>query len=258
MSNRRGRGRRQKSAWSRRAPIIIACAIVIVIVVGSTFLVLNQNKKDNTTTNSTTSAVSSDSESKPIILYINQDNGAVNESNINQMLQYASARGFNTIFFQIYHNGALMFTTSQLSYFVGVAHSSRFKFFFSLPFTNNSQTIPSSVYNLGEDGINLDMSTLDNQGQSNLLSTLQANYHNGIIAMTTYDFTTALKPQWLIFETYSSQYDTPQYVHTGIIASVGVFTTTSKQDYQNQFNYDFSNSDGVMVFDYYGLLKAGY
>src|SRR5579863_3625747 len=122
MSNRRVRGRRQKSAWSRRAPIIIACAIIIVIVVGSTFFVLNQNKKDNTTTNSTTSAVSSDSESKPIILYINQDNGAVNESNINQMLQYASVRGFNTIFFQIYHNGALMFTTSQLSYFVGVAH----------------------------------------------------------------------------------------------------------------------------------------
>ncbi len=258
MSGRRGRRRHQKSTWSSRAPLIIGCAVVIVIVSAAAFFILNQNTAKSNSETSSTSTLSSSSQSKPIILYINQDNGAVNESNINQMLQYASARGFNTIFFQMYHNGALMFTTSQLSHFVGVAHSNGFKFFFSLPFTNDSQTIPSSIYNLGEDGINLDMSTLDNQGQLNLLSTLQANYHSGIIAMTTYDFTTTLKPQWLIFETYSSQYDTPQYVHKGIIASVGVYTTVSKQDYQNQFNYDLSNSDGVMVFDYYGLMKAGY
>jgi hypothetical protein len=258
MFGRRHRGRNQKSVWTRRAPIIIGCVVVIVIVAASAFFVLNQNAYKVNSKTSSTSTLSSSSQSKPIILYINQDNGAVNESNINQMLQYASARGFNTIFFQMYHNGALMFTTSQLSYFVAVAHSNGFKFFFSLPFTNDSQTIPSSIYDLGEDGINLDMSTIDNQGQLDLLSTLQANYHDGITAMTTYDFTTTLRPQWLVFETYSSQYHNPQYVHSGIIASVGVFTTVSKQDYQSQFNYDLSNSDGVMVFDYYGLLKAGY
>ena len=32
----------------------------------------------------------------------------------------------------------------------------------------------------------------------------------------------------------------------------------SKEAYQSQYNYDLSNSDGVMVFDYYGLLKTGY
>lgn len=254
----RGRRKNRNSPWNKKTSVIITIVLaILVIVIVASFLVFDQNTK-SISKNTSTSVVSSNPESKPIILYINQDNGAVNESNINQMLEYASTKGFNTIFFQMYHNGALMFTTDQLSYFVGVAHSYNFKFFFSLPFTNDSQTIPSSIYNLGEDGINLDMSTLNNQGQSNLLSTLQTNYHNGITAMTTYDFTTTLKPQWLVFETYGSQYDTSQYVHKGIIASVGVFTTVSKQDYENQFNYDLANSDGVMVFDYYGLLKAGY
>jgi len=49
-----------------------------------------------------------------------------------------------------------------------------------------------------------------------------------------------------------------RYIHHGIIASVGVFTTSSRQDYDQQFQYALSNSDGVMVFDYAGLLKAGY
>jgi hypothetical protein len=43
-----------------------------------------------------------------------------------------------------------------------------------------------------------------------------------------------------------------------MIASVGVFTTSTLQQYDQEFQYALSNSDGVMVFDYAGLVKAGY
>jgi len=39
---------------------------------------------------------------------------------------------------------------------------------------------------------------------------------------------------------------------------VGVFATASKADYEQQFQYALNNSDGVMVFDYAGLVKSGY
>jgi hypothetical protein len=60
----------------------------------------------------------------------------------------------------------------------------------------------------------------------------------------------------LIVETYGA--GNGQYIRHGIIASVGVFATSGRQDYNQQFQYALDNSDGVMVFDYAGLLKAGY
>jgi hypothetical protein len=33
---------------------------------------------------------------------------------------------------------------------------------------------------------------------------------------------------------------------------------SSEQDYQSQFQYALQNSDGVMVFDYAALSRAGY
>jgi hypothetical protein len=39
---------------------------------------------------------------------------------------------------------------------------------------------------------------------------------------------------------------------------VGVFATTSQADYAQEYKYALANSDGVMVFDYAGLMKAGY
>ena len=65
-----------------------------------------------------------------------------------------------------------------------------------------------------------------------------------------------LKPDLLVLETYYPA--TQQYIRHGIIASAGVFATSSEQDYKSQFQYALQNSDGVMVFDYAGLLKRGY
>jgi len=186
---------------------------------------------------------------------VNQGNGVVNGSNFGELLATATSHGFNTIFFQVYRSGSLLFTTDSLSQLVASAHSQGLKIFFALYFTNTTQSIPASIYSDGEDGISLDMSTLPVATQTTLFDQLSSSY-SGKTAITTTDFTLALKPDLLVLETYGTGND--QYIHPGVIASVEVFDTSSRQDYQQQFQYALANSDGVMVFDYAGLVKAGY
>jgi len=193
---------------------------------------------------------------KPVILYVNQGNGVVDGSNFAAMLSTARSHGFNTVFFQVYRAGNLLFNGSELGGFVTDAHSQGLKIFFALYFTSASQTLPQSIYGLGEDGISLDMSTLPPASQQSLFGNLQAGYRSGVTAITTTDASLALKPEILVLETYAA--GSQGFIRHGIIASVGVFATASKADYDQQFQYALNNSDGVMVFDYAGLVKSGY
>ena len=193
---------------------------------------------------------------KPIILYVNQGNGVVDESNFAAMLSTTKSHGFNAIFFQVYRAGNLLFNGSKLAGFVTGAHSQGLKIFFALYFTSASQMLPQSIYGYGEDGVSLDMSTLPFASQQSLFGNLQASYHSGETAITTTNASITLKPEVLVLETYGA--GSQRFIHNGIVASVGVFATSSKADYEQQFQYALDNSDGVMVFDYAGLVKSGY
>jgi len=214
----------------------LAVAALVVIVVGG-YLLSTQG-----------------GEQKPIILYVDQGNGLVNESNFSTMLSFASQKGFNTVFFQVYREGVLLFSRSQLSYFVNQTHSQGLEIFFALYFTNSTQAFPGTVLGAGEDGISLDMSSLSLGAQESLLADVVSC--NCKTAVTTTDMESPLKPDLLVLETYGPSLQ--GYVRHGTIASVGVFTATSEGDYEHQFQYALNNSDGVMVFDYAGLLKSGY
>jgi hypothetical protein len=218
-------------------------AVILVVIAG--VLVLHGNSASTSTTSG-----------KPIILYVNQGNGAVNQTNFGSMLSFSTGHAFNTIFFQIYREGSLLFSTDQLSTFVVQAHAQGLQIFFSLYFTNSSQPVPSSIYPLGEDGISLDMSTLPLSAQSTIFSAVKGGFQAGRVAITTTDFTLPLTPDLLVLETYGA--GEQSYIHAGVIGSVGVFATSSKSDYQAQFQYALQNGDGVMVFDYAGLMKSGY
>jgi hypothetical protein len=205
-----------------------------------------------TTTQTTVSGASTE---KPIILYVNQGNGVVNGSNFDQLLQTATSHGFNTIFFQVYRSGTLLFTSDSLDQFVVSAHDQGLEIFFAVYFTNATQTIPTSIYSDGEDGISLDMSTLPISTQTALFDDLSSGY-SGKTAITTTDPSLPLAPDLLVVETYAAS--DQQYIHPGIIAGVEVVATSSRQDYEAQVQYALDNSDGVMVFDYAGLVKSGY
>jgi len=195
------------------------------------------------------------SASKPVILYVNQGNGVVNGSNFGKLLAAATSHGFNTIFFQAYRSGTLLFTSDALSGFVTSAHGQGLKIFFALYFTNTTQTIPASIYADGEDGISLDMSTLPISTQTALFDQLSSSY-SGKTAITTTDPTLPLSPGLLVVETYAP--GDQQYIHHGMVAGVEVVATSSRQAYEQQLQYALANSDGVMVFDYAGLAKSGY
>jgi hypothetical protein len=192
---------------------------------------------------------------KPVILYVNQGNGAVNKTNFEAMADYATSHGFNTVFFQIYRQGVLLFNQQDLQAFVTQAHLKNLRIFYSLWITNSSQQIPTSIYAVGEDGVSLDMSSLSFPSQQSLLASLKADYSDKS-AVTTTNMNSPLKPDLLVLETYGTGLQS--FIRHGIIGSVGVFTTSSLADYQSQFGYALQNSDGVMVFDYAGLLKSGY
>jgi len=263
MSGRR-KGRLKRSTRSRRLYYAIAgIVLAVILAVGFVAFAPRSGAPSSGRTSASTSKVTATSSSstlavptnKPIILYINQGNGAVNQSNFGSLLTFSVSQGFNTLFFQVYREGTLLFTTGQLNYFVTEAHADGLKIFFSLYITNSSQQIPTSIYPLGEDGISLDMSSLAVTSQQAIYAKLQSGY-SGTKAITADDMTLPLTPDLLILETYGTQYQ--QFIRPGIVASVEVVATTSRANYQQQFQYALSNSDGVMIFDYAGLLKSGY
>jgi hypothetical protein len=267
LSKRKSRRRSTSQGGARKGYYYLLAAVGIIAIVAGYVIIVGHGAGPSSTIattkatttgiriTTTTSPSLSQQASKSIILYVNQGNGVVNSSNFQALLDTAKSNGFNTIFFQVYRSGSLLFTDSSLQGFVASAHAQGLKLFFALYFTSSSQQIPTSIYADGEDGINLDMSTLAPAAQANLLATLSSSY-GGVTAVTSTNFATTLRPDMLILETYGAGYD--QYIHPGIIASVGVFMTTSKQQYEQEFQYALNNSDGVMVFDYAGLVKAGY
>ncbi len=263
MSGRRNARQRRSTGTPRLYYAMAGVAIAIVLVVGFVAFSPRGGAQSSGLTSAGTSAVTTSSSSstsalptnKPIILYINQGNGAVNQSNFGSLLSFSVSQGFNTLFFQVYREGTLLFTAGQLTYFVTEAHAVGLKIFFSLYITNSSQQIPTSIYPLGEDGMSLDMSSLAVTSQQALYAELQSGY-SGTKAITSDDMTLPLTPDLLILETYGTQYQ--QFIRPGIVASVEVVETTGRASYQQQFQYALSNSDGVMVFDYAGLLKSGY
>jgi hypothetical protein len=227
-----------------RLPLLLSVVAVIVIISAGALLLTERSGKTSSTT------------AKPVILYVNQGNALVSVNNFTGLTAFAKSNGFNTIFFQVYRGGNLIFSASNLTYFVTTAHSQGLKIFFALYFTASGQQIPSSLYTLGENGISLDMSTLSDSSQAILLSTLQHDYMQGETAVTTTNFTTDLRPNLLILETYGT--GDQSFIHHGIIGGVEPYILSSKQEYTSQFQYALQNSDGVMVFDYYGLLRTGY
>jgi hypothetical protein len=192
---------------------------------------------------------------KLVILYINQGNGSVNRTNFETLTAFASGRGFNTLFFQVCRSGRLLFSIEDLATFVREAHAANLSIFLAIAFNATSLRIPVAIYGAGEDGISLDFSNLDLQHQDALFASLKANY-GGTTAVTTYAVNPLAEPDVTVLETYTSA--SKALITPGIVGSVEVAATGSRSDYQAQFSYALDHSDGVMVFDYAGLLKRGY
>jgi len=254
----RGEKKRKAADKSRQTGLVILVIVIVAIVAASAIVYIHGSSvRDSTSVTTAQTVTINNPSNKPMILYVNQGNAVVNRSNFPALLSFAKSEHFNTLFFQVYRSGQLLFSSNDLSYFVESAHLNSLNLYFSLYFTDASQIIPTSIYNLGENGISLDMSTLPGSAQGNLLATLKLDMKNGTTAVTTTNLTSTLKPDLLVLETYNFQSD-EQFIHSGIVASVEPLAIPTIREYQQEVNYALTNSSGVMVFDYYGLLQKGY
>jgi hypothetical protein len=238
-------GKRRRRAKLRRTQLLVVGLVVAsVVAAGSAYLLLRMGGQSVGGT-----------KGKPIILYVNQGNGKVNGSGFGVMLDFAAANGFNTIFFQVYREGNLLFSPVTLQSFVNQTHQAGLKIFFALYITSATQALPTSIFGLHEDGVSLDMSTIDTNAQQMFLRELESDF-SGETAATTQNMSSTLKPDLLILETYAP--DDKKFIEPGIIASVEAVAVSNATEYASEFQYALQNSDGVMVFDYAGLLKTGY
>jgi len=191
---------------------------------------------------------------KPIILYVNQGNGFVEPQKFGDLLTFAKRFGFNTIMFQVYRSGSFLYSLEDMNKFARDAEKAGFRFHASLYISKEGEKM-DLVAQLRADGINLDMPTISLDWQSRYISWVRQLF-KGPVSVTTANAQYPLKPDLVILETYGRE--NLRYVRPGMVGSVGVWLTKDKDDYLDQVNLVLTKSDGVMVFDYAGLLRKGW
>jgi hypothetical protein len=193
---------------------------------------------------------------KPVILYYNYENLPFNASQfpaiVNTTLQYH----FNVLMVLVYFDHKLIFNQSTIDYFYSYAFSKNLTFVPSYYIESLNDRFNVS----GFPWINLDMERIAPNLQS-IFYTRIAAQSPGIVSVTSpYGQPVSYSPSLDIVETYSS---TPWfwflqlgYWHPGHICSVASWLVHSQQEYDSEMDYCLKYTGGVMVFDYFNLLKS--
>jgi hypothetical protein len=197
------------------------------------------------------------SQKKPVILYYEYPYPPLEVSRFPWVVNFTLAHGFNTLMLEVFYNHRSMFNRSTVDYFISYAGSRGLALVPSYYITATSDKIDVG----GMTWVNLDMERLspldqrsfyDNISQIVPLVSVTSPYGQPVL------FSTPMN----IVETYAS---TPLfwlaqlgYYHPGKICSVGDWLLHSQQEYDAEKSYCLEYSDGVMVFDYYNLLRSGF
>lgn len=191
---------------------------------------------------------------KPIILYVNQGNGFVEPDRFGDLLAFAKRFGFNSVMFQVYREGSFLYSLDDMNKFHDKSTRAGMRFYPSLFISKDGEKI-DLISQLSAEGMNLDMPSLSLDWQSRYIAAVRQLF-KGPVSVTTSNAQYPLRPDLLILETYGRE--NLRYVRPGVVGSVGVWLTTDKGDYLDQVSYVLAHSDGVMVFDYAGLLRKGW
>jgi hypothetical protein len=192
---------------------------------------------------------------KPVILYYDYENLPFNASEFPVIVQVTSEHHFNTLMVLVYFNHREIFNESTLNYFFAYARSKNLTFVPSFYIEAMKDTFNST----GFPWINLDMEKIAPVLQRFVYARV-SDQSSGLVSITSPDGQPVeFSPSLDILETYSS---TPSfwflqlsYWHSGHICSVASWML-SQQEYDSEKNYCLKYSQGVMVFDYYNLLKS--
>ena len=194
---------------------------------------------------------------KPVILYYNYAEQPFKTSDFPNLVSFASSHGFNTLMIVVYINHEAIFNKSVLQGFYSYAKSQNITFVPSFYIESLNDTINVS----GFSWVNLDMEKLSQVQQRIYYDTINSSVPLVSVTMP-YGVSNYFQTRMLIVESYASEpvfwLEQMSYSHYGAICSVHMGNVNSEQEYLSEFKYCLKYSEGVMVFDYPSLAKAGY
>jgi hypothetical protein len=195
------------------------------------------------------------SSSKLVILYYNPFNMQVNESQFPAIISYASRNHFNTLMLIVYAYNHPLLNSSEVSFFANYSSNRGITFVPSFYIVSLSDRINTT----GFKWINLDMESLTVLRQVFFYEKVSRNVP--LVSVTSmYGQQLLFEPKLNIVETY---FNTPLFwfyqlwfPHSGVVCSVSVARARSQIDFDTEFEYCLGHSRGVMVFDYWNMLKS--
>lgn len=196
---------------------------------------------------------------KPVILYYDYENLPFkNSSQFPTIVANTLRHHFNTLMLLVYYNHEMIFNESTVKYFFSYSRSQGLNFVPSY----YVESLGDSFNVSGFRWINLDMERIDSNLQPEFYSRISLESVGAEISVSSpYGQHVVYAPSLNIVETYST---TPRfwflqltYWHPGHICSIAPWLVHNEQEYDSEKNFCLKYSDGVMVFDYYNLLKSG-
>ena len=158
----------------------------------------------------------------------------------------------------VYVDHKPIFNSSTIQYFLSYSYSRNLTFVRSYYIESLSDNINVS----GLRWINLDMERISPDLQRFFYARTLAQGVGKISVTSPYGQPAEFSPSINIAETYAGS---PwfwllqlTYLHYNHICSVGIWLLHSQQEYDSEKGYCLKYSDGVMVFDYYNLIKSGF
>jgi len=197
-------------------------------------------------------------QNKPVILYYNFENLPFQPAQFPSIVNTTLAHHFNTLMLLVYYNDEAIFNESIVHHFFEYSKSRSLTFVPSYYISSLADRINISGYQW----INLDMEKL-NPNNQRLYYGKELLQNIRLISVTSpygqkQEFVTSLN----IVESYSASpwfwLEQLTYLHYSNACAVAVWMLHSQADYDSQKNYCLRYTEGVMVFDYYNLLKTGF
>ena len=194
---------------------------------------------------------------KPIILYYDYGNLPFQPSQFPSIVNFTLRHGFNTLMLVVYINHETLFNRSTIQYFISYSESRNLTFVPSYYIRSPNDRV-GNLTGLG--WVNLDMEYLNPPSQDVYYDRV-AQQVPFVSVTTPYGQPVVFKTPMNIIETYASPpsfwLDQLGYPHQGKVCSIAAWRMHDQQEYDLERYYCLHFSGGVMVFDYYNLLKSG-
>jgi len=193
---------------------------------------------------------------KPVILYYDYENLPFNASQFPEIVQTTLGHHFNTLMVLVYFNHNAIFNQSTLEYFYMYAHSKNLTFVPSFYIESLGDNISAP----GFPWVNIDMEKVAPSLQRFVYARISDQTSVLVSVTSPYGQPVEFAPSLDILETYSNTpsfwFEQLGYWHPEHICSIAAWLVHSQQEYESEKNYCLKYSQGVMVFDYYNLLKS--